>query len=80
MTYEITASDNVSILGVSFVDEGIDLTDHIKVDGDEQKALAYLPFFVADLKRNYAHLFPQPIVDPSNFLDRFPPEDGGAKE
>ena len=60
MKYEITASGNVSILGVSFVDEGVELTEHIKVDGGEQAALAYLPFFVADLRRNYAHLFPQP--------------------
>lgn len=61
MTYEITASDNVSILGVSFLDEGVDLVEHIKVDGGESAALAYLPFFVADLRRNYAHLFPQPV-------------------
>ena len=62
MRYEITASDNVTILGVSFVDEGIELTEHIKVDGNEQKALAYLPFFISDLKRNYSHLFPQPEI------------------
>ncbi len=63
MIYEVTASDNVTILGVSFVDEGIELTEHIKVDGNEQKALAYLPFFVNDLKRNYSHLFPQPELE-----------------
>lgn len=68
MIYEVTASDNVTILGVSFVDEGIELTENIKVDGDEQKALAYLPFFVADLKRNYSHLFPQPIVEPVDMM------------
>lgn len=61
MIYEITASENVSILGVSFADEGVELTEHIKVDSGEQAALAYLPFFVADLRRNYAHLFPQPV-------------------
>lgn len=70
MTYEITASDNVSILGVSFLDEGVDLVEHIKVDGGEQAALAYLPFFVADLRRNYAHLFPQPEPEPGD-MDRF---------
>ena len=66
MTYEITASENGSILGVSFIDENIDLTEHIKVDGGEQAALAYLQFFVADLRRNYAHLFPQPVMEPIN--------------
>lgn len=60
MTYEITQAGNISILGVSFVDEGVELTEHIRVDGDERAALAYLPFFERDLRRNYAHLFPQP--------------------
>ena len=60
MIYQIIAVGKTSILGVSFVDEGIELTEHITVDSGEQAALAYLPFFVADLKRNYAHLFPQP--------------------
>lgn len=63
MIYEVTASDNVSILGVSFVDEGIDLVEYVKVDGGEDKAIAYLPFFVSDLKRNYSHLFPQPELE-----------------
>lgn len=62
MKYEITVVGKTSILGVSFADEGVELTEYIKVDGNEQAALAYLPFFVADLKRNYAHLFPQPEV------------------
>ena len=60
MTYVITVSEGVSSLEVSFVDEGVDLVDHVIVDGGEAKAIAYLPFFVADLRRNYAHLFPQP--------------------
>jgi len=61
MTYEITEVGSTSILGVSFVDEGVDLTEHIRIDGNEQAALNYLPFYKKDLCREYAHLFPQPV-------------------
>lgn len=61
MKYEITiVSENVSILGVTFADEGVELTEHITVDDDEQKAIDYLPFFEKDCRRNYADKFPQP--------------------
>lgn len=63
MIHEITVVGSASILGISFVDEGVDLTEHIKVDGDEQAALEYLPFFEADTRRNYEHLFPQPQAE-----------------
>ena len=68
MTYVITVSEGVSSLEVSFVDEGINLVEQIKVDGGEDKALSYLPFFVNDLKRNYSHLFPQPVVEPVDMM------------
>lgn len=61
MTYEITEVGSTSILGVSFVDEGVELTEHIKIDGNEQAALNYLPFFEKDLRRNHSQLFPQPV-------------------
>ena len=63
MTYDVAVSGNISILTVSFNDEGIDLTASIQVDGYEDAALQYLPFFEQDLRRNYTHLFPQPEMD-----------------
>ena len=62
MKHEITPGSSVTILGVTFMDEGVELNEHIQVDGDEQTALAYLPFFERDLRRNYADLFPQHIL------------------
>ncbi|MDO5116174.1 MAG: hypothetical protein Q4D58_08775 [Synergistaceae bacterium] len=53
-------------LNISFADEDIDLECAIEVAGDEAAALAYAPFFEADMRRQYADLFPQPdpIVTP----------------
>jgi len=62
MTHDITiVNPTTAILGVSFIDEGIELTEHVQIDGGKEKALAYLPFFEKDMRREYAHLFPQPV-------------------
>ncbi len=59
MTYTIAiGEDNVAVLRVDFADEGVDLQGEIKVPGGEGKALAYLPIFEADLRRNFSYLFP----------------------
>ena len=54
-------------LTVSFADENVDLTGETVVAGGEAEAVAYEPFFEADLRRNFADKFPQPepiIVNP----------------
>ena len=54
-------------LTVSFADENVDLTGETVVAGGEAEALAYAPFFEADLRRNFADKFPQPepiIINP----------------
>lgn len=60
MKFEITEVGQLSIIGISFDDEGVELTEHTTVVGDKQAALKYLPFFEKDCRQNYAHLFPQP--------------------
>lgn len=47
-------------LVIDFADEGVELAGETLIVGDEAKALAYAPFFEADLRRNNAELFPQP--------------------
>lgn len=61
MTHEFTQTDNLTIIQVSFADEGVDLVGETSVIGGEQKALDYLPFFEKDLRRNFADKFPQPV-------------------
>ena len=60
MTHEFTQTDNLTIIQVSFADEGVDLVGETSVIGGEQKALDYLPFLEKDLRRNFADKFPQP--------------------
>lgn len=61
MTHVFTLNpDGTTTIEVSFVDEGVDLQGQTSVKGDEAAAAAYLPFFEADLRRNFAELFPQP--------------------
>lgn len=60
MRYEITEVGKVSILGISFDDEGVDLTEHTTIVGNRQAAMDYLSHFVKDCHQNYAHLFPRP--------------------
>ncbi len=52
--------DGTTKLTVSFLDEGVNLTGETHVKGGQAEALAYLPTFVSDLKRNFAELFPVP--------------------
>ena len=54
-------------LTVSFADENVDLTGETNVAGGEAAAVAYEPFFEADLRRNFADKFPAPepiTIDP----------------
>ena len=60
MTYTITLLDGIARIEVSFADEGVDLVGTTHVKGGEAEALAYLPVFEADLRRNFADLFPAP--------------------
>ena len=55
-----TYDEKTTRLIIDFSDEGVDLCGDILVAGDEQAALGYAPFFEADLRRNYAELFPRP--------------------
>ncbi len=65
MTYAITVNDDgTATLAVDFSDEGVGLQGKTHVKGGEAEALAYLPVFDRDLRRNYAHLFPAPVTDP----------------
>lgn len=60
MIVTYTTSGNITEIVVDFSDENVELVGRTSVIGDQQKAEAYLPFFERDLRRNYAHLFPQP--------------------
>ena len=61
MTYTVTAlPDGTTKLNVSFADEKINLAGETRVKGSQADAIAYLPTFVSDLKRNFAELFPLP--------------------
>ena len=53
-------SDKLAKLTIDFSDEDVVLVGVTEVVGDESKALAYAPFFEADLRRNNAELFPVP--------------------
>ncbi len=65
MTHLITVNhDGTATLTVDFSDEGVGLQGKTHVTGGEAEALAYLPVFERDLRRNYAHLFPTPDPDP----------------
>ncbi len=71
MTYDIVTNSGTSVLTVSFLDEGVNLTKNIHVDSAEEAALMYLPFFERDLRHNYSHLFPQlePITEPEGGME-----------
>lgn len=61
MTYVITENpDGTATIQVDFADENVDLQGVTSVKGGEVEALRYLPVFEADLRRNFAHLFPVP--------------------
>lgn len=56
-------NDKRTKLILDFNDENITLVGETEVVGDESKALAYAPFFEADLRRNNAELFPVPEIE-----------------
>jgi len=61
MTHNVTVNaDGTTAIQVDFADEGVNLQGQTSVKGDESAALAYLPTFEADLRRNNAELFPLP--------------------
>ncbi len=68
MTHTVTVLDGVARVEVSFTDEGVDLAGVTHVKGGEAEALAYLPIFEADLRRNFAELFPIPEMPPGGDL------------
>lgn len=69
MIYNTNAIGNQTLLTIDFNDEGVNLTQSILVDGDETKALQYLPFFEKDCRRNFAYLFPQPTQPEGGILE-----------
>lgn len=59
MTYKLIENeDGTTTIKVSFLDEGVELEGETRVKGEVSKALAYMPIYEADLRRNYADLFP----------------------
>lgn len=68
MTYTITVLDGITRIEVSFADEGVDLTGTTHVRGGEAEALAYLPIFEADLRRNFSEFFPPPPMPEGGML------------
>ena len=54
----ITEQGDVAELVLDFTDEGVELIGTTHVKGDAAQAEAYAPFFEADLRRNFAHLWP----------------------
>lgn len=63
-------SDGTTTLRVDFSDEGVPLQGEIRVRGGEAEALAYLPVFEADLRRNFASQYPL-LLRP---VEALPPE------
>lgn len=62
MTYEFINDGDTITIQVSFADEAVDLSGETSVKGGESAALAYLPVFESDLRRNFADMFPVPEV------------------
>ena len=56
-------SEKLTKLTIDFSDENIVLVGETEVVGDEGKALAYVHFFEADLRRNNTELFPVPEIE-----------------
>ncbi len=65
MTYTVTdLEDGRFRIGIDFSDEDIVLSESVIVVGPEASALAYLPVFEADMRRNFNHLWPLPEPEP----------------
>lgn len=52
--------DGTTSITIDFIDEGVDLQCDTTVKGDSAAAGAYLPFFVKDMRRNFADRWPLP--------------------
>lgn len=72
MTYGIAENENnTTAIEISFQDEDVNLTGRTTVKGKTANAETYLPIFEADLRRNFAELFPPPTVpevDPGEMI------------
>ena len=65
MTYTLTVNpDGTTTIQVDFADEGVGVQGQTSIKGGEVEALRYLPTFEADLRRNFADLFPIPEMPP----------------
>lgn len=62
MTHLFINNGDTTTIKVDFADEGVELTGETSVKGDESAAVAYLPVFESDLRRNFAEKFPVPEV------------------
>lgn len=63
MTNVITENDDgTTTIKVSFADEGIALEGETTVKGNTATAQSYLPVYEADLRANFAYMFP--IIQP----------------
>lgn len=60
MIYEFIEGKDTTAIMLDFSDEGTNLQCEISVKGDTAAAAAYLPFFAADMRANFAELFPVP--------------------
>jgi len=66
----IENQDGTTTICADFKDENVNLQGEITVKGGETEALCYLPFFEADLRRNFAERFPvpEPITEAGGML------------
>jgi hypothetical protein len=61
MTLNIVENpDGTTTVTIDFIDEDVELQCETTAKGDTSAALAYLPFFAQDMRRNFADLFPLP--------------------
>lgn len=61
MTHELIDNENGTItITVNFEDEGVEINGKTTVKGNTETAERYLTVFEADLRRNYAEVFPPP--------------------
>jgi len=65
MMYTLMVNPNgTTTIQVDFADEGVVAQGQTSIKGGEVEALRYLPTFEADLRRNFADLFPVPEIPP----------------
>jgi len=56
----IENDDGTTGITIDFIDEELNLICETTVKGDSSAAYSYLPFFVRDMRRNFADKFPIP--------------------